>query len=163
MIFTKFLLPLMGSSIRFLTTPIQEKLGKHYMLQPQTSYRCIVTIKTTYKYSIFLHMHQAVILLEISAYFPPIWIWTLHLCFYISWSHVSTQGVSPATLTQWKIIVPVTEPLFWKFSTQSSSSYPTWKDHCSDPEIMWKRKKVTSQLIKIPCSSLLYFLFIRFF
>lgn len=57
-IFTKILLPLMGSSIRFLTTPIQEKLGKHYMLQPQTSCRCIVTIKTTYKYSIFLHMHQ---------------------------------------------------------------------------------------------------------
>lgn len=26
-------------------------------------------------------------------------------------------------LTQWKIIVPVTEPSFWKLSTQSSSSY----------------------------------------
>jgi len=33
-----------------------------------------INVKTTYKYSAFLHMHQAVILLEISAYFLPILI-----------------------------------------------------------------------------------------
>lgn len=38
-------------------------------------------------------------------------------------SHLSAQGVSRTMLTQWKIIVPVTEPSFWKLSTQSSSSY----------------------------------------
>lgn len=127
-LFTKILPPLMGSSIRFLTTPIQEKLGKDYM-QPKPHPDALWLLKLPinryiYKYSI-LHMHQAVILLEISAYFPPMWMWTLHLWFYISWSHVSTQGVPPAMLTQWKIIVPVTEPLFWKFSTQPSSSYPS--------------------------------------
>lgn len=33
-----------------------------------------INIKTTYKYSIFWHTHQAVILPDISAYFLPIWI-----------------------------------------------------------------------------------------
>lgn len=58
-IFTKILPPLTGSSVRCLTNPIQKKLRKHYKLQPQTSSRCIVTIKTTYKCSLFLHMHQS--------------------------------------------------------------------------------------------------------